>query len=80
MLLFLTREAFWRRSMDDRRVGDGEPSLPLMGVFSELKLRACQKRRGDVALPSMGEDWNGDESVLRFIFCVPKCQFAVVDV
>lgn len=68
MLLFLTREAFCRRSMDDRRVGEGDPERALNGVFSELKLRFCQNRRGDVA-PSSGDDWNGDESVLRFIFC-----------
>lgn len=54
--------------MDDRRVGDGDPERPLSGVFSELKLRFCQNRRGDV-VPSSGEDWNGDESVVRFIFC-----------
>lgn len=68
MLLFLTREAFCRRSIDDRRVGDGDPERPLSGMFSELKLRFCQNKRGDV-VPSSGEDWNGDESVFRFIFC-----------
>ena len=68
MLLFLTREAFCKRSMEERRVGEGDPERALSGVFSELKLRFCQKSRGDV-VPSMGEDWNGDESVFRFIFC-----------
>lgn len=58
MLLFLTRDAFWRRSMEERRVGDA-PKL-----FSELKLRFCQNMRGDVGLLfSRGDDWNGDESV-----------------
>lgn len=54
--------------MDERRVGEGEPFLSPMGVFSELKFRACQKSRGEVALPSIGDDWNGDESLFRFIF------------
>jgi hypothetical protein len=54
--------------MEERRVGDGDPERPLKGVFSELKLRFCQKRRGDV-VPSIGEDWNGDESVFKPIFC-----------
>jgi hypothetical protein len=61
MLLFLTREAFCRRSIEERRVGDGEPERPSW-LFSELKLRFCQKRRGEVAV-SKGDDWNGDESV-----------------
>jgi len=54
--------------MEERRVGDGDPERPLSGVFSELKLRFCQNSRGDV-VPSRGEDWNGDESVVKFIFC-----------
>jgi len=62
MLLFLTREAFCKRSMDERRQGDGEPECPSK-LFSELKLRFCQNMRGEVVVPSMGDDWNGDESV-----------------
>ena len=62
MLLFLTREAFWCRSIEERRVGVGEP-LPYM--FSEF--RFCQKTRGDVT-ESAGEDWNGDESLLSVDF------------
>ena len=38
-------------------------------LFSEFTFdRFCQNRRGDVVL-SRGEDWKGDESVLRDIFC-----------
>lgn len=63
--------------MDDRLVGDGELSLAA-NRFSALKRlgvvgsRPCQKSRGD-ELPSealKGDDWNGDESPLRAIFCV----------
>jgi hypothetical protein len=62
MLLFLTRDAFCRRSMEDRRHGVGEPERPRW-LFSELKLRFCQNMRGDVVVFSKGDDWNGDESV-----------------
>lgn len=67
MLLFLTREALCRRSMDDRRVGEGDPDRAPKGLFSELTPRFCQKRRGEV-VPSRGDDWNGDESVFNVIF------------
>lgn len=60
MLLFLTREAFWRRSIELRRVGEGDPRP--MALFSEFLF--CQNRRGEV-VPSIGELWNGEESVLR---------------
>lgn len=69
MLLFLTREAFCRRSREDRRQGDGELVL-LLKLFSELKLRFCQNMRGDVVVPSKGDDWNGDESVNVIFWCV----------
>ena len=81
MLLFLTRDAFCSLSIEDRRVGDGDASLPPKKVFSELKRagvdgdfgsRPCQKRRGE-ELPSAetlnGDDWNGDESILIGSFC-----------
>ena len=75
MLLFFTRDARCNLSIEDRRVGDGEDSLPAKR-FSELNRlgvdgpsRPCQKSRGD-DVPS-GELWNGDESVLRTIFCEP---------
>jgi hypothetical protein len=77
MLLFLTRDARWSRSIDDRRVGEGEVSRPAnTPLFSELKRlgvagsRPCQKSRGD-ELPSealKGDDWNGDESTLGINF------------
>lgn len=63
MLLFLTREAFCRRSMEERRVGEPEPARS----YKLFSLRFCQKRRGEV-VPSSGELWNGDESVFRAIF------------
>lgn len=61
--------------MDDRRVGDGEDSLPK--EFSELNRfgvpgsRPCQNSRGDESPMDAvkGDDWNGDESMLRLSFC-----------
>lgn len=76
-MLFLTRDARWSLSIEDRRVGDGEESFPPAKAFSELnwlamaESRPFQKSRGD-ELPSevlKGEDWNGDESPLAIIFC-----------
>ena len=79
MLLFLTRDARCRRSIEERRVGEGDVSLPTnTPLFSELNRfgvagsRPCQKSRGE-ELPSealKGDDWNGDESALSAIFCV----------
>lgn len=65
MLLFLTRDAFCRRSMEERRTGEGDP-VRLSRLFSELK-RVCQNTRGEVALSmgDMGDDWKGEESVFR---------------
>lgn len=65
MLLFLTRDAFCRRSMEERRTGEGDP-VRVSRLFSELK-RVCQKTRGEVALSmgDMGDDWKGEESVFR---------------
>jgi hypothetical protein len=70
MLLFFTRDALWSRSIDERRIGDGLPLLPLppYRLFSVLVLRFCQKSRGDDAFASTGEDWNGDEPESRFSF------------
>lgn len=65
--------------MEDRLVGDGEPSLCPKRTFSALNRlgvagsRPCQKSLGD-EVPSEalnGDDWNGDESVLRMDFCGP---------
>lgn len=52
--------------MEERRVGDGEPERPPYREFSVL--RFCQKSRGEFMF-SRGDDWNGDESVLRGSFC-----------
>lgn len=60
MLLFFTREALWRRSIEERRFGDGEPERAPWSMFSAL--RFCQNIRGEV-LESKGEDWNGEESL-----------------
>lgn len=67
MLLFLTREAFWRRSMDERRCDDGDPGPKMFSV-----LRFCQNRRGEVT--SEGEDWKGEESGFPGDFCM-LCQY-----
>lgn len=71
MVLFLTREAFCRRSMEERRVGEGEAVAGPYRLVTSAELRFCQKRRVvfGVALPSSGDGWNGDESVLTVIFC-----------
>jgi hypothetical protein len=61
MLLFFTLDAFWRRSREERRSGEGEPESPPYRLFSVLELRFCQKTLGDV-LASRGEDWKGEES------------------
>lgn len=57
ILLFLTRDAFCKRSMDWRRLGDValEPYPP----FSLFLF--CQNSRGE-AFASEGELWNGEES------------------
>jgi hypothetical protein len=65
MLLFLTRDAFCRRSIEERRVGDGEPLRPPWKVFSLL--RFCQNMRGDETV-SRGDDWNGEESLFNAAF------------
>lgn len=69
MLLFLTREAFFRFSIDPRFGGDGEvfenelrfSRLPPNG---EVGSRPCQKSRGEVVfgLVRNGEESNGEDS------------------
>jgi len=74
MLLFLTRDARFRFSIDDRFAGDGEVSRSPKGfLFSELNLVGdagslfCQYRRGE--LEATGEESNGDESPANMLFC-----------
>lgn len=55
MLLFLTRDAFCKRSIDWRRLGDDELDPYMFSLFL-----FCQNRRGE-DFPSMGELWNGEE-------------------
>ena len=66
-MLFLTRDAFCRRSMEVRRTGDDEPEPPPYRALSRLFL-LCQKLRGE-ALVSRGDDWKGEESMVREAFC-----------
>ena len=73
ILLFFTREARLRFSIDDRFAGDGEPSRSLRGFrFSALDLvgdagsRFCQYRRGE--LEATGDESKGDESPLKKFF------------
>ena len=78
MVLFLTRDAFLRFSMDERRpevfpVGDAERSgrSGRSGLFSEPKregeARSSQKVRGERCCCS-GDESKGDESLLVTIF------------
>ena len=68
MLLFLTRDARFRFSIDDLLAGDGEPSRSIRGFrFSALDLvgddagsRFCQYRRGE--FEATGDGSKGDES------------------
>ncbi len=73
MLLFLTRDARFRFSIDDLFAGDGELSRSLKGFrFSALDLvvdagsRFCQYRRGE--LEATGDESKGDESPLKKFF------------
>jgi hypothetical protein len=64
MLLFLTRDALCKRSMDDLLVGDGDGDLWLRKAFSERNRlgvpcsRLCQNSLGD-EFPS--EALNGED-------------------
>jgi hypothetical protein len=64
MLLFLTREAFFKFSIDDRFLGEdgGGLSHPLrLSLAGELGSRPCQKRRGEAV--EKGEDSAGEFSL-----------------
>ena len=73
MLLFLTREARFKFSKDDRLTGEGEESrLPSGLLFSvpnrvgETESRVCQYWRGEFA--TNGGESKGDESPLNMDF------------
>ena len=75
MLLFFTREAFLRFSIDDRFEGMGEASsskgirFPMLIRPGDVGSRPCQKRRGEfVAMPSLGEGLKGEDSPLKMLF------------
>lgn len=76
ILLFFTRDARFRFSIDDLLAGDGEASRSVRGFrFSALDLvgdagsRFCQYRRGE--LEAIGDGSKGEESPLkRFLFIV----------
>ena len=75
MLLFLTREAFFRFSIEDRFGATGDCSCSKGLRFSrlarlgEVGSRPCQKSLGELAeLGANGEVSYGDESPLKLLF------------
>ena len=73
MLLFFTRDARFKFSIDDLLAKDGEPSRSLRGFrFSALDLvgdagsRLCQYRRGE--FEAIGDESKGDESPPKRFF------------
>jgi len=74
MLLFLTREAFCKRSMEERRCEEGEcSSSKAFSEFTnrvgEVGSRSCQKACGETAFWK-GDELNGEDSRSNNIFCV----------
>jgi hypothetical protein len=65
MLLFLTLEAFFKFSIDDRLVGEvgggGVSSVCWISLAGELGSRPCQNRRGET--PENGEESAGEFSL-----------------
>lgn len=66
-MLFFTRDAFLRFSIDDLFVGDGELSRRLFGLrfslpnrLGDAGSRLCQYRRGE--LEAKGDESKGDDS------------------
>lgn len=64
ILLFFTREAFFKFSIEDRLLGEGGrgSNTPLVSPAGELGSRPCQKRRGEAV--ENGDEAAGDVSVL----------------
>jgi hypothetical protein len=64
MLLFFTREAFFKFSIDDRLLGEGisGSKTMLFSLAGELGSRPCQKRRGEAV--ENGDDPAGEVSLL----------------
>lgn len=67
MLLFLTRDAFLRFSIDDRLAGGIEPCGLVFSQTGELGSRPCQNTLGELALLD-GEDLIGEASALDKLF------------
>lgn len=75
MLLFFTRDARFKFSIDDRLAGDGEPSrsprgfrFSALALFGDAVSRVCQYRRGE--LEATGDGSKGDESPLKKFFLI----------
>ena len=71
-MLFLTREARLRFSMEDLFDGDGDDSRCSNGLrfsalkrFGDAESRFCQHRRGE--FDANGEDSKGEESLLNIV-------------
>lgn len=73
MLLFLTRDARFRFSIDDRFAGDGEVSRSPIGFLFSLNRvgdagsRFCQYWRGE--FEANGDESKGEESPANTLFC-----------
>lgn len=74
MLLFLTREARFRFSKEDRFAGEGEASRPSNELLfsapnreGETESRVCQYWRGELAIK--GGESKGEDSPLNSGFC-----------
>ena len=73
MLLFLTLDAFFRFSIEERFGGDWLISGSLGLRFSrdtETGSRPCQNMRGEFVLLLKGEELTGEESGLKVLPCL----------
>jgi hypothetical protein len=74
MLLFFTREAFFKFSIEDRLDGTGDSSgskglrFSMLARLGEVGSRTCQKSLGELAeLGANGDESYGDESPLKLL-------------